>query len=58
MSGELLAALGVSTATVNTLAATGLVDRRGHAITFRHEIVRSAVLRRSRPGSEPACTRR
>jgi DNA-binding CsgD family transcriptional regulator/tetratricopeptide (TPR) repeat protein len=53
VSGDLLGALAVTTATVNTLTSTGLVERRGHAITFRHEIVRSVVLAAATPGSEP-----
>ena len=47
-------ALGVPPATVEALAATGLVDRRGHGVAFRHEIARSAVLGAVTPGSEPA----
>jgi DNA-binding CsgD family transcriptional regulator/tetratricopeptide (TPR) repeat protein len=51
---ELLDALGVSTATVGLLAATGLIDRHGRAVAFRHEIARSAILGAAVPGSEPA----
>ena len=51
---ELLGALGVSTATVGVLAATGLVDRHGSGVAFRHEIARAAVLEASAPGSEQA----
>ncbi len=51
---ELLDALGVSTATVGLLAATGLIDRHGPAVAFRHEIARSAILGAAVPGSEPA----
>ena len=51
---ELLDALGVSTATVGVLAATGLIDRHGRGVAFRHEIARSAVLGAAVPGSEPA----
>ena len=36
------------------LAATGLVDRHGRGVAFRHEIARSAVLEATAPGSEPA----
>ncbi len=54
VSGELLTALGVSTTTVGVLAATGLVDRHGRGIAFRHEIARSAVLGATAPGAEPA----
>ena len=48
VGGELLAALGVPPATVEALAATGLLDRRGRGVAFRHEIARSAVLGRGR----------
>ena len=51
---ELLDALGVSTATVGVLATTGLVDRHGRGVAFRHEIARSAILGATVPGSEPA----
>jgi tetratricopeptide (TPR) repeat protein len=51
---ELLDALGVSTETVGLLAATGLIDRHGRAVAFRHEIARSAILGAAVPGSEPA----
>jgi DNA-binding CsgD family transcriptional regulator/tetratricopeptide (TPR) repeat protein len=51
---ELLDALSVSTATVGLLAATGLIDRHGRAVAFRHEIARSAILGAAVPGSEPA----
>jgi DNA-binding CsgD family transcriptional regulator/tetratricopeptide (TPR) repeat protein len=54
VSGELLGALGVSTTTVGVLAATGLVDRHGRGVAFRHEIARSAVLEATAPGAEPA----
>ncbi len=50
----LLDALGVSPTTVGVLAATGLVDRHGRGVAFRHEIARSAVLDAVAPGSEPA----
>ena len=53
VSCELLDALNVPTATVEMLAATGLVDRWGHGLAFRHEIARSAVLEATAPGSEP-----
>ena len=51
---ELLDALGVSTATVGVLATTGLIDRHGPAVAFRHEIARSAILGAAVPGSEAA----
>ncbi|GAA4560791.1 ATP-binding protein [Pseudonocardia xishanensis] len=51
---ELLAALDMTPTTVGVLCATGLVDRRGHGVVFRHEIARSAVLEAAAPGSEPA----
>ncbi len=54
VSGELLGVLGVSTTTVGVLAATGLVERRGRGVAFRHEIARSAVLGATAPGAEPA----
>ena len=54
VSGELLAALDVSTTTIGVLAATGLIDRRGRGIAFRHEIARSAVLGATAPGAERA----
>jgi DNA-binding CsgD family transcriptional regulator/tetratricopeptide (TPR) repeat protein len=53
VSGELLRALGLSTTTVGVLAGTGLVDRRGRGVAFRHEIARSAVLEATVPGAEP-----
>ncbi|HWM06821.1 MAG TPA: AAA family ATPase [Actinophytocola sp.] len=54
VSRELLAALDVSPTTIGVLAATGLVDRHGRGVAFRHEIARSAVLEATAPGSEPA----
>ena len=54
VGGELLAALGVAPAAVEALAATGLLDRRGSGVAFRHEIARSAVLDAVAPGAEPA----
>ncbi|HEX8487119.1 MAG TPA: LuxR C-terminal-related transcriptional regulator, partial [Propionibacteriaceae bacterium] len=54
VTGELLAALGVTTATVDVLATTGLIERHGRGVTFRHEIARSAVLGAVTPGAEPA----
>jgi DNA-binding CsgD family transcriptional regulator len=54
VSDELLAALAVPAATVETLEATGLLDRRGRGVAFRHEIARSAVLGAVRLGGEPA----
>jgi DNA-binding CsgD family transcriptional regulator len=50
----LLAALGVAPATVEMLTGTGLLDRHGRGVAFRHEIARSAVLGAVVPGSEPA----
>ena len=41
-------------ATVEALGATGLLDRRGRGVAFRHEIARSAVLDAVLPGAEPA----
>ena len=54
VSGELLAALYMPQATVEALGATGLLDRRGRGVAFRHEIARSAVLDAVPPGAEPA----
>jgi DNA-binding CsgD family transcriptional regulator/tetratricopeptide (TPR) repeat protein len=54
ISGALLDALDVSRTTVGVLAATGLVDRHGRGVAFRHEIARSVVLGAAVPGSEPA----
>nr|WP_239522712.1 AAA family ATPase [Geodermatophilus sabuli] len=54
VSGALLGALGVSPTTVGVLAGTGLVDRRGRGVAFRHEIARSAVLEATGPAGEPA----
>ena len=54
VSGALLAALGVPSTTVERLAATGLIDRSGDGVAYRHEIARSAVLGATTPGSEPA----
>ncbi|WP_214403477.1 ATP-binding protein [Pseudonocardia lacus] len=54
VSGELLAALGVRAASVETLATTGLLDRHGTGVMFRHEIARSAVLGSVVPGAETA----
>ena len=54
VSGALLAALDVPPATVEALDATGLLDRRGRGVAFRHEIARSAVLGAVPPGAEPA----
>jgi len=51
---ELLGALGVSPTTVGVLAATGLVDRHGRGVAFRHEIARSAILEATAPGGEAA----
>ncbi|MCE3552509.1 AAA family ATPase [Pseudonocardia sp. RS11V-5] len=44
VGAALLAALGVPPATVDALVGTGLVDRHGDGLAFRHEIARSAVL--------------
>ena len=52
VSGELLAELGLSTTTVGLLATTGLLDRQGRGVAFRHEIARSAVLEATPPGAE------
>ena len=54
VSGELLAALYMPQTTVEALGATGLLDRRGRGVAFRHEIARSAVLEAVPPGAEPA----
>jgi hypothetical protein len=54
VSAELLAALDLPHAAVEALAATGLIDRRGSGLAFRHEIARSAVLDAVAPGSEAA----
>lgn len=54
VSGMLLTALDVPPATVEALGATGLLDRRGRGVAFRHEIARSAVLGAVPPGAEPA----
>ncbi len=54
VGGELLAALAIPPATIEVLAGTGLLDRNGHGVAFRHEIARLAVLGAIAPGSEPA----
>ncbi len=54
VSGPLLGALGISTATIEVLASTGLIERDGRGVAFRHEIARSAVLDATAPGSETA----
>ncbi len=54
VSGQLLGALGMSPTTVGVLTATGLLDRHGRGVAFRHEIARSAILEATAPGSEPA----
>jgi DNA-binding CsgD family transcriptional regulator/tetratricopeptide (TPR) repeat protein len=54
VSGDLLGALGVSTTTIGVLAATGLVDRQGRGVAFRHEIARAAILAATAPGAEAA----
>ncbi len=53
VSGALLAALDVPSTTLETLTATGLLDRHGDGVAFRHEIARSAVLDGVPPGTEP-----
>ncbi|MGD9987609.1 ATP-binding protein [Pseudonocardia sp.] len=53
VGGALLAALGITSATVEALGRTGLLDRHGNGVTFRHEIARSAVLEAATPGSAP-----
>jgi DNA-binding CsgD family transcriptional regulator len=53
-STELLASLEVAPGTVEELAATGLLERRGHGVAFRHDIARSAVLGAVPPGTERA----
>ena len=53
VGGEVLAALRVPHAVVGELAATGLLDRRGDGVAFRHEIARLAVLDAVAPGAEP-----
>jgi DNA-binding CsgD family transcriptional regulator len=50
---RLLAALSVPAATVAALIGTGLVERRGSGLAFRHEIARSAVLEAA-PGAPVA----
>src|SRR4051794_446379 len=40
VTGDLLAALGIPGETVAALAATGLLERRGSGLAFRHEIAR------------------
>jgi DNA-binding CsgD family transcriptional regulator/tetratricopeptide (TPR) repeat protein len=54
VSAELLTALDVAAATVEALAATGLLERRGRGVAFRHEIARTAVLGSVPPGAEQA----
>jgi tetratricopeptide (TPR) repeat protein len=54
ISGELLAALGLPAAAIEAVEATGLLDRRGRGVAFRHEIARLAVLGAAPPGAEPA----
>jgi DNA-binding CsgD family transcriptional regulator len=54
VSRELLSALDISPTTAGVLAATGLVDRHGRGVAFRHEIARSVVLDATPPGGEPA----
>ncbi len=51
---DLVRFLDVPTATVEGLGATGLLDRRGRGVAFRHEIARSAVLGAVALGAEPA----
>jgi DNA-binding CsgD family transcriptional regulator/tetratricopeptide (TPR) repeat protein len=54
VSGTLLAALDVPPPTVEALGATGLLDRRGGGVVFRHEIARCSVLDAVPPGAEAA----
>jgi DNA-binding CsgD family transcriptional regulator/tetratricopeptide (TPR) repeat protein len=54
VSSALLGALDMSAGTVGALAATGLLDRSGRGVAFRHEIARSAVLGAVALGSESA----
>ncbi|MGE3285767.1 MAG: AAA family ATPase [Pseudonocardia sp.] len=54
VGGELLAGLDVPAATVAALAATGLIERAGKGVAFRHEIARSAVQEAILPGFEAA----
>jgi DNA-binding CsgD family transcriptional regulator len=54
VTGDLLAALGIPGETVAALAATGLLERRGSGLAFRHEIARLAVLDAVAPGAEAA----
>jgi DNA-binding CsgD family transcriptional regulator len=54
VSGALLAALAVPADAVEALAATGLLDRYGSGVAFRHEIARAAVLGAVPPGAETA----
>ena len=53
VTGALLAALAVPPGTVEALEATGLLDRRGRSVVFRHEIARLAVLGAVPAGAEP-----
>jgi DNA-binding CsgD family transcriptional regulator len=53
VTGALLAALAVAPGTVEALEATGLLDRRGRSVVFRHEIARLAVLGAVPAGAEP-----
>ncbi|RTL69614.1 MAG: LuxR family transcriptional regulator [Pseudonocardiaceae bacterium] len=53
VDGPLLAALNVTSATVEALGRTGLLDRHGNGVAFRHEIARSAVLDAVTPGAGP-----
>lgn len=54
VGGDLLTALDISPTSIEQLTATGLLDRSGHGVAFRHEIARLAVLGAIAPGSEPA----
>jgi DNA-binding CsgD family transcriptional regulator/tetratricopeptide (TPR) repeat protein len=53
LDDRLLAALSVPAGTVAALIGTGLVERRGSGVAFRHEIARSAVLEAA-PGAPVA----
>lgn len=54
IGGDLLAALDIPADAIEALAATGLIDRSGTGIAFRHEIARSAILGATAPGVEPS----
>lgn len=52
VNAELLGTLAVPTDVIGTLTATGLLDRHGDGVAFRHEIARTAVLGAIEPGVE------